>query len=416
MAKKEIRRPDEAALRRVLENCKGKSAELILRLAWTAGLTAVEMHALRWADVAFSDKELRLADRSVPMDEGLQRCLAERYRDADLWEEEFVVTTDRRHAHMHRVYISKEAGAALGQEPALAEITLKDLREDFVIRMLEQYDWPYAARISGTSISTLNANYAQYRKREAPAGKAKDVDEFALWKVLQAEETSPEGLALWMTRELGLSLKEAAALTWQQVDMEAKTLCLPGRTVPMGARLERLLRQLLKTRGPEDDLHVLLTPRARGPFDARRLGIVVRQTLIKGGIDEVTAGELIAGSQQQRQETPALQMIDRKGSATRDEVAELLGVSPQQAWRMLNRLTEEGKLVRVGWKYFKAGSVVPPEAHARVICEHLKKRPAAGRQELAALLNVDLRQCGWILNCLVADGTLVREGKKYRLP
>ena len=36
---KEYNRPDEAAMRRVLERVKGELGEIILRLAWNLGLT-----------------------------------------------------------------------------------------------------------------------------------------------------------------------------------------------------------------------------------------------------------------------------------------------------------------------------------------------------------------------------------------
>ena len=41
--------------------------------------------------------------------------------------------------------------------------------------------------------------------------------------------------------------------------------------------------------------------------------------------------------------------------------AEHLGVTPAAAYAALSRLTEQEKLVRVGGKYYLAGTVVPPE-------------------------------------------------------
>ncbi len=417
MAKKEFQRPDEAALRRVLERYRGTIQEIILRLAWTAGLSAVEMHGLKWDEVDFTEGQLRLPDRSIPMDETLRRCLQARWDRPSSRDCAYVVTTDHRRVHMHRVKISEAAGEALRTEAALAEITLKNLREDFVIRMLERYDWPYVSRISGATISSLYSRYKPFMKLEQNAKNPEAAfDEYTLWKLMQAEGASPEGLALWMTREMDIPLKDIAALTWDQVDLEGKVLRLPDREVAIGTRLERMLRQVQEKRVPGADPHVLLTPRAQKAFDTRRLGVVVRQALIRGGLDEVSAGALRIDGQHKRLDGPVLAEVEQKGSATGQELMDALGIGKTQVETTLRRLTEQGKLVRVGRKYYKAGTVVPPaQQHARIRA-YIEEHGSACRQELAMLLNVDARPCGWILNGMVEQGTLVRKGRRYWLP
>ena len=53
---KEYNRPDEAAMRRVLERVKGELGEIILRLAWNLGLTREEIRQLKWSEVSFSER------------------------------------------------------------------------------------------------------------------------------------------------------------------------------------------------------------------------------------------------------------------------------------------------------------------------------------------------------------------------
>ena len=100
MAKKEYKQVDEAAMLRVLEKNQGKIEELLLRLAWTMGLSAAEIHELKWSEVSFDDGQIHLPDRSIPMNEEIRECLQKRYDQAGK-RAEFVATTDLRRAHMH---------------------------------------------------------------------------------------------------------------------------------------------------------------------------------------------------------------------------------------------------------------------------------------------------------------------------
>ena len=68
MGKNTIRRPDEAAMSRLLAEQKKTAAGLILRLAWRQGLTREEIQRLTWDDVSFPDHQLCLPNRAVPLD------------------------------------------------------------------------------------------------------------------------------------------------------------------------------------------------------------------------------------------------------------------------------------------------------------------------------------------------------------
>ena len=159
---KKIQRPNEEALRRVLTAYKGRIEEIALRFAWTMGLTVGEMIDLTWNDVSFETSEVCLSDRNVPMDEEMQQCLQERFDQPKFREKEFIMTSDKRLRHTHRVNLTNYVRDALDTEEALRDISLTDLREDFVIRQLEQHDWSYVLRISGLSTRALYTTYGQY--------------------------------------------------------------------------------------------------------------------------------------------------------------------------------------------------------------------------------------------------------------
>lgn len=69
----------------------------------------------------------------------------------------------------------------------------------YVIRRLGDMIGPMA-RITGTEIRSLQLHFAQHLPDGKPdpkhIDKSDEIDEFRLWKILQAEKDTPAGLAL----------------------------------------------------------------------------------------------------------------------------------------------------------------------------------------------------------------------------
>ena len=405
-------------LERLFEQYKGQIMEVILRLLWNAGISPKEMQRLTWQDMALEAREIILPDRRVPMDEELYQCLTaryDRYLKSPGWPE-YVIITDGRRSHMHHVSIYRAVRGALDRA-GLSELCPSDLVDDFIIRQLQTHDWPYVVRVSGISIRTLYTNYSEYLPARLKNTKA-EVDEARLWELLQEEGPTPAGLALWMTWQLGMNLQEIAALTWAQIDLDTCCILLADRVVPMDETLEGWLRELDAARAAGSDPHVLLTPRARTPFDPVRLGVVARQTLIRGGMEELSAESLLRSNTKNRQNEYAerlLRHVEASGHIDRNEAMELLNITKASAYGLLRRLTEQGELILIGARYYRKGFVVPPEEHWNVIRDYLERETGAYRKELAALLRVEVRSCGWILRGLVEEGKLVKEGQRYYL-
>ena len=420
MVKESSQKIDKAAMERLLEARQGTAEEIILRLAWQQGLARDEIQRLSWPDVSFEGEgQLHLPDRSIPLEPGCRACL--------MWRQEklgqvspYVVISDRRCRPMPPESISRLARTALN-DAGLADLTLGDLRRDFIIRQLEQHDWPYAARVSGISVSTLHAQFARYRpaeKRQEPPQRESclQVDEFLLWRVLQAEGSSPVGLALWMSWKLGMQVREIIALTWDQVDLDRELIHLEDRELSMGTTLHRLLKAVRDHRREGADPHVLLTPRSGRPMDQPRLSKIVRTALIRGGLETVTLGDLCREEKHTDEDTRLLAFAMEKGTISRSDAMELLSLSKVAAYERLRRLVRLGELVRVGGKYYPAGQVVPPAEHYAVIRAYLEENGAAYRQDLASLLRIDRRQCALILKHMVRSGQLEQTGQQYHLP
>ena len=207
MEKEKNRRLDEAALRRLLEREQTGPEALVLRLAWLEGLTREEIASLTWNQVSFLDDRLELPDRMIPLD-GEVRALLWKLHEAKEAREEpgdpHVLLSARERKPMRLESISRLARLALDRG-GLKDVRLLDLRYDWIIRCLDRMDWPEAARISGVEVATLQLRFsASAPARKAPKPPPVQVDEFKLWKVLQAERETAAGLAMWLGWQLGL--------------------------------------------------------------------------------------------------------------------------------------------------------------------------------------------------------------------
>lgn len=413
------RRLDEAALRRLLEREQTGPEALVLRLAWLEGLTREEIAALTWEQVSFLDNRLELPDRMIPLDGEVRSFLWKLHEAKEAREEtgdSHVLLSARERKPMRLESISRLARVALDRS-GLEGVRLLDLRYDWIIRCLDRMDWPEAARVSGVEIATLQLRFsASAPARKAPKSPPVQVDEFKLWKVLQTERSTTAGLALWLGWQLGLQAQEMIALTWDQVDFNESLLRLPDREVVMTSAVRRLLEEERQRREPQEDPHVLLTEQSRKPLDLPRLSRLTRTALIRGGLERVTLRDLKRDDGRNAEDERVLQRVLEQGFVSRGNVSELLGLSKTATYARLRRLTELGKLIRVGGKYYLPGTVVPPEQHRETILEYLAQAGFAYRQDIVDLLHIQPKQCTLVLHRMVEEGLLVQLGQKYFLP
>lgn len=413
------RRLDDAALRRLLEREQTGPEALVLRLAWLEGLTREEIAALTWDQVSFLDDRLELPDRMIPLD-GEVRSVLWRLHEAKEAREEpgdpHVLLSARERKPMRLESISRLARQALDRG-GMKDVRLLDLRYDWIIRCLDQMDWPEVARISGVEVATLQLRFsASAPARKAPKPPPAQVDEFKLWKVLQTERNTAAGLALWLGWQLGLQAREMIALTWDQVDLREGRICLPDREVILTSAVRRLLEEERQRRKPGEDPHVLLTEQSRKPLDLPRLSRLTRAALIRGGLERVTLRDLKRDDGRDAEDEKVLQRVLERGFVSRGDVSELLGLSKTATYARLRRLTELGKLIRVGGKYYLPGTVVPPEQHREAILDYLAQAGFAYRQDIVDLLHIQPKQCTLVLHRMVEEGDLVQAGQKYFLP
>lgn len=239
------------------------AAGAILRLAWMAGLMRDEIQHLTWAQVDLLGEQLLLPGPGGPgwprsWPPGWRPCAGSGTAAANGWCCRTGTSSPWRPSP------SPAWPRAALDAGDLKAVRLIDLRHDYVLRQLERHDWQYVSRITGLEAAAMNVHFAAYltekkvstriRRKAAP-----QIDEFALWKLLQAEQDTPAGAALWLTWQLGLQVEEIASLRWDQVDLQKERLILPDRQVRLTSGVLSILQKLRKAAPPEAEW-VLMSP------------------------------------------------------------------------------------------------------------------------------------------------------------
>ena len=408
-----FRRPDPDAPQRCIRREADTAAGLILALAWLAGLTRAEIQLLEWPQADLTAGELVLPNRRVPLCPQLWQLLSDRARRDRRSPQ--VVSADRTGKPLHPVYLSRLARTALEEEPSLRGVQLMDLRYDFILRELETHDWAWVARVSGYTVTAFQSQFSPYIKiKHLEQRELQGDDEYRLWRVLQGEKGSMEGLALSLRWYLDLSLSELTELTWDQVDLENGVLRLPDRETLIPLTLRRELRSARERRGA--DPHVLLKPRAGTPLDGSYLSRRVRTVLLKYGVDDILFRDVCRQPPKRGEKEQLVALAGEMPGFSRADAAARLELSQAALYRRLRELVGEGRLVRVGSMYYLPGTVVPEEEQMDVIGAYLAREGSATAAQLRLLLRTERRQCARALKKFTEQGALRREGDRYFLP
>ena len=165
MPAEELKRPDEAAMFRILARHPYSPEGVILRLAWQEGLSRKELNELTWDQVDLDGGSILLPDRTVPLEPSVADCLRERYaRYRKL--SDHVLIADRGKKPMTPENVSRLAKLVLDSEGQ--DVSLKDLRRDWIVRQIKANGWACAARVSGMAVGSLRGIFPAALWEDAP--------------------------------------------------------------------------------------------------------------------------------------------------------------------------------------------------------------------------------------------------------
>ena len=420
MQEERFHQPDEALMWALLDSYAADITGVILRLAWREGLSRKEIHELKWEQVDDEGKRLRLPDRDVPLEEGTAACLRKWRALFGMRQEPVYVATSRKtRKQIVEQYISRAARLAL-DSVGMEDVRLIDLRHDFVRRMMKEYDWTNAIRVSGLSVTTYRTLFAGRNAQNVPTAPPEAPEQGAnerLWQIMQENRGGPAGIALWLSQQANLTLKEIVGLTWEQVDLDKGRLKTEHDDVMMIKEIIRILEAEKAGRTPADDPHVVLTPRSRKPMDTARLSTLLRDLLVRNGLDGAI-DDLRYSDRVRYEKERIMRQARRAGKITRKEVEQMLGVKTNVAYSRLVGLVESGELVRTSRDYIPAERAVPREKWPELICSYIGENGGAYSKDIAELLHIGKRTAGRLLQRMTDSGELVmlRRTQKYFLP
>ena len=251
--------------------------------------------------------------------------------------------------------------------------------------------------------------------RDIPAESSDGLSpEYSLWRLMQNEKDTPAGIALWLLHQLGLTIEEIVRLTWSDVDFDAGRILVSGREKTMTRGVRRVLAEEVERRDDGDDPHVILSRATHAPMTAGRLSVVLRTALIRGGIEGFSPVDIRRGLAREVERSHILDHVSKTGSVTTAEASKLLDMPPAKAVARIEALARAGKLVRVGNRWYDAAETVPPERHEELILAHVAEHGGVVCQEAAELLGLPPRHAGRVLSRLVRRGKLILPSGTHR--
>lgn len=405
-----INRLDPAAMERLLQAHVYDPVGKILRLALWAGLMRKELVALQWADIHHD--YIEVAQRQIP----LSPQLADYLTHATGKQYPHVVTSSRNHAPLSAQSASHMVRLSLDTEGQTA-VRLADLRSEYIITALQTAPWEAVCQASGMGYTALRENFAAYLPQKISlVTQPKEIttlDPQQIQTILDQHTDTAIVLAMSFAWHMGITLQEMHPLTWSAVDLDAGTLTLERGVLPLAPWVHTYINSM-----PVQDpaVRILVGPKSGNPLLPERVSRLVRQLMLKNGINHVTLRDLVADyHQRQNGGTAIVSYLQGHEKATTAELAQALDLPSTAVYKHLKRLMQQKQVVQVGALYYLPSCVVPPEEHQGVITAHLTQFGRLYRKDVVDLLGVTPNQASILLQKWVRQGWLAQDKQSYTI-
>lgn len=414
MAKDKYREIDQDRMRALLDKHPDDVVGLLLALAWRAGLKSDELVELKWDQVDFENRSLRLKNRTVKMEDKLLERLQkeqERREGGD-----YVAVFPDSREPLSRATASRFLKKCLSNG-GFPYITIADLRFDYARRTLSA-NGGESWRDCGMTAYEAKRVLGEQRWEQLAERQTEEELSTILEQVLQANRSNGIGIALWMTQKAGMSVEDVSRLTWDQIDLRKGVIHLDSGDVKILPEVKEVLRDEKERRKPEDDTHVVLSKSVRMPMAPSALIPRINALLEKNGLPVANMGALTLRDRIEKEKEQILQYAQEKGVISIGDVKRLLDSKPFTAYSRVGDLVEAGLLERSGRRYYPVGKVVPKERQPEAIIQYLEGHETATEKEVAEYLHISGAAAERLLRNMVASGKLVmiRQGKRYLLP
>ena len=449
--------PDADAMELLLSHEDCTPVGTIIRLAWYCGLGRNEITFLQWEQVDLKIMQLVLPDRKVPLIYKMVLYLRRLY-ELNASYSNYVLISQRKSAPMAEQSVSALVRKTLdnyGQN----NVRLNDLRSDFIIRALKKSRWEYVSYISGIDLPALQQHYLPYVVGET-ALRGDDKPQITqstreeLLGFIVKEETSMVGVSIRFVWQMGIPVSVLPILTWDSIDFNNSTATFVDRTISIPEDFLRILQEIKRSQKEEYN-NIILNETKRKPTDSVFIQKAVQQALIRSGIHGITlpvlkydywkqhysvlnvlvsAGVLDSNKVKssevysvpksfpleffRRPEDDLIKYIKDSGSADYKTLMVTLNLNDKELSLLLKRCQEEGKIARVGLRYFLPDQIVQRDKQKEVILSYIERHQPVTSAQLTSLLGlVERRQIYHVISPMLKSGELIRlKVNKYCLP
>lgn len=404
---KQLSARQEVLLREWLaENWKEDPASAaILLLAWEAGLAPGEISTLRWDAVDLSGGLLVLGDRRIPLEPSLEELLGEL-----LGENVYVIPNGRSHySPMNRVSISRKARQAL-DHAGLGSVTLADLREDFLLRLMKRLPMEQVVEVSGYEVRSIQEHARRTGIAPPPFSPTaqKQTVPGALLDALAREGDTLDSRIVLLSWLGGLTLEQMSALRWQDLSLPSRSWMVERQTVPIPRDLLPYLTEWEKSK--RDDAWLLRGPRSGKPIPIHDLSRRGKEFFVRYRLNGYSLALLRGKAEPALLRHRMLELVQADCRVTTGKAAAALGISPGVARTLLSSLAREGAVTCAAPGVYQLPGQETPRQRMDAFLE-VRKGETVTRQDLAEVLDVEDGSVTYYIKEAMKNGRMTRTGR-----